>query len=160
MITIGIDPGVTTGIAVWDCEQRKLTHVKSMSILEAMKQVREAFAFHGSDCFVIVEDARKRKVYNFADARAERGPGVREGVGSIKRDSSIWEEFLTAEKIPHLLRSPRITKIDAKRFELQTGWDRITNQHGRDAAMIVFGLNLPMAHGLRRNYEQSAGAAK
>lgn len=154
MIVIGVDPGVHTGIAVWDCTTRKLHHVKSMPALRAMEMVLYSSAFYVPALFVIVEDARKRKWFGAADERMTRGAGVREGVGSVKRDSALWEEFLTMHGIPHQMRAPRHTKHDAETFKKLTGWTAQTNQHSRDAALIVHGLNLPMALGLKQAYDQ------
>ena len=41
MIYIGIDPGVTTGVAIWDSAQQKLLQVMSMKILEAMTRLKD-----------------------------------------------------------------------------------------------------------------------
>jgi predicted RNase H-like nuclease (RuvC/YqgF family) len=54
VIVIGIDPGVTTGFAVWDALSRKLLRVESHSILKAH---REVLFLMGA--LVIFEDARK-----------------------------------------------------------------------------------------------------
>lgn len=141
MIAIGIDPGVTTGIAVWDAERSAFIEIMSSGIISAMNAVkdhRETF----TEIFVIVEDARKRGVFSIADRNEGRyGAGVREGVGSIKRDCSIWEEFLRDHGIPHEMRRPVATKMKAPQFAQLTGWSEQTNSHARDAAMIVFQLN-------------------
>lgn len=160
MIAIGIDPGVTTGIAVWDAERFKFIEIMSSGIIAAMDTItdhRETF----SDIFVIVEDARKRGVFTIADRQQEKfGAGVREGVGSIKRDSSIWEEFLTDHGIPFELRTPRSTKLDAERFKQLTGWEQQTNKHSRDAGMIVFQLNRTMMRLKLDTYKTKKGGAQ
>lgn len=146
MIAIGIDPGTTTGFAVWDSERFALRIVASMPILSCMDSVLEWHRMTGGTLIVIVEDARKR-VWGFSkmDKREDdSGSAVREGVGSVKRDCAIWEEFLTRNGIPYELRHPRGTKMKAPDFKRLTGWPNITNVHARDAAMIVFQLNSPI----------------
>lgn len=134
---IGIDPGVETGIAVKDLESGKLISVSSMKIHEAMNLP------HGK-CFVVVEDARKWNGYtkgNFKQMRAKA-----QGAGSVKRDCKIWEDFLSDTNIPFLMVAPsqKGAKLDAKTFNKYTGWTERTNQHGRDAAMLIFGYNKTM----------------
>lgn len=146
MIAIGIDPGVNTGLAVWDADAFKLLQLEMRNIIAAMEWVltwRNLCEQNSQQLIVIVEDARKRKgVFTIADANEEKyGGGVREGVGSVKRDSKIWEEFLTHHCIPHEMRTPRATKAKPEDFARLTGWSSRTNKHERDAAMVVFQLN-------------------
>jgi hypothetical protein len=160
MIAIGIDPGVNTGFAIWSTDRFKLTRCESMSIILAMEEVKlhaESARELGHELIVIVEDARKRKgKFTIADENAEKyGGGVREGVGSVKRDSKIWEEFLEHHRIPYELRMPRGTKLPDDQFKRLTGWVQRTNKHGRDAAMIVFQLNYPQLRMKLETYKQS-----
>lgn len=148
MIAVGIDPGVNTGVAIWSATMFSLQSVETMTIIQAMERVLGAWRSlpMGVEMIVIVEDARKRKgVFTIADKNQdEYGGGVREGVGSIKRDSKIWEEFLTHHGIPFEMRVPRGTKMQPDAFARLTGWSDRTSKHSRDAAMVVFQLNLPI----------------
>jgi hypothetical protein len=164
VIAIGIDPGVTTGFAVWDGESFKLVEVRSLGIIKAMMavlhlrdQLTHALGSAGlEDLIVIVEDARKRNVFAKADLEEQgyKQGARREGVGSIKRDCSIWEEFLSHHGIPFEMRRPVATKMKADRFELVTGWAAQTNEHARDAAMIVFQLNRQMLRIKLQTYKE------
>lgn len=131
---IGIDPGVRTGLAVWNKPHRSLVTVCSTSIIIAMERVRSE---HELDkIFVRVEDARKRKWFGKTSRE------VLQGAGSIKRDCQIWEEFFELHNIPHEFVAPKnnITKLDAKLFANYTGYKGQTNEHSRDAAMLVYQL--------------------
>lgn len=147
MIVLGIDPGVETGIAAWDVLERRLLAVESGGILEVMQKVltwRDVSDLR----LVIFEDARLRTFFGKMDAKFEKyGAAVREGAGSAKRDAAIWEEFCTRYALPFEARRPRNTKIKAPEFQRLTGWNSQTNEHSRDAAMIVHGLNGPMLQG-------------
>lgn len=148
MILIGIDPGVQTGFAEWDTGLQRLLFVSAGTILECMQLVEvRACSTPAGQLFVTFEDARKRKWFgNRADMKTERyGAGVREGVGSVKRDCAIWEEFLGRLGVPFEARYPHSTKMKAEMFERTTGWRGRTNEHARDAAMIVFGINESIA---------------
>jgi hypothetical protein len=135
-LIVGIDPGVHTGFAIWSLEHEAFTDVRTLGITEAMTRVR-LMCNAGSLHSVIFEDARLRKWFG------AKGKEALQGAGSIKRDSSIWEEFLIGlESIPFLPVSPegKGVKYDAKAFQRITGWTGRTSEHARDAAMLVFGI--------------------
>lgn len=140
---IGIDPGSTTGIALWDRADRMLRAVTSTSFVLASEYLRETIAVHGAEGVEVwFEDARARKWFGDADARQKRsGAGIREGVGSVKRDCSLWEELCGFHKIAFRAIRPQkgATKLKAPEFGRLTGWQGKTNEHARDAAMLVFG---------------------
>jgi hypothetical protein len=134
---IGIDPGTKTGLAVWDAYNKRFECIGSMLIHKAMLYVKQ-FAFeHGHDNVIVrLEDARKRTW--FGDTGKER----MKGAGSIERDCSIWQDFLDDNKIQYMLVHPKNvrTKLPAMTFQKITGWKEQTNEHSRDAAMMVYGI--------------------
>ncbi|WP_448104696.1 hypothetical protein [Pedobacter panaciterrae] len=139
LVVMGIDPGTKTGLASYDCNTKQLLAVKTMKIHEAFEEVRNQHrtaSAVGGKILVRVEDARKRKRYG-ANSNAKM-----QGAGAIKIQCKQWEEFLKTEDISYELVAPqRIrTKVDAKQFQMITGWTERTSNHGRDAGMLVFGL--------------------
>ena len=135
-LIVGLDPGVKTGFAVWSRVERRLTTVETLGITQAMTMIR-TMADVGSLHSVRFEDARLRKWFG------ARGREALQGAGSIKRDCSIWEEFLRGlVGVPFLPVSPQAkgAKLDAQAFKRLTGWQGRTSEHGRDAALLVFGL--------------------
>lgn len=136
MLYIGIDAGVNTGVAVWDDKQRKLLSVESMQLHQALEKV-QALHLAGKIC-VIIEDARLRTWYGNDWKQSKQ---KLQGVGSVKRDCVIWEEFCTDKKIEYYMQHPKhnVTKLTAEAFQIITGYKGRTNEHGRDAAMLVFG---------------------
>lgn len=153
MLLVGIDPGTETGIAQWATIGQFLGVVDCMPIHRAMATIlampqRE----HAGELLVLFEDARLRTWYGDADARQARsGAAIREGVGAVKRDCAIWEAFLTDHGIPFIARKPAAggTKWKAEYFKRVTGWQGRTNEHGRDAAMLVYGIGMAQAEQLR-----------
>lgn len=140
---IGIDPGTHTGFAQYNRHAKKLLQVDTLAIHKAMQRVEFAHA-SGHLHMVVFEDARLRKWFGHADVRMARsGAGIREGVGSVKRDASIWFDFLTDLGTPFLGLKPQagLTKLDADQFAKITGWTARTSNHARDAAMLVWGRN-------------------
>ena len=77
-----------------------------------------------------------------AEVPQTAGPEVLQGVGSVKRDCSIWEEFLKHHGLEYRALRPQRggTKWDAADFKRITGWAKRTSGHGRDAAVLVFGV--------------------
>jgi hypothetical protein len=149
VIAVGIDPGVNTGVAIWSAKMFSLQSVETMTIIQAMERVLGAWRSaqtQSIELIVIVEDARRRTRFDKADKEEEgyREGSRREGVGSVKRDSKIWEEFLTHHGIPFEMRMPRGTKMEPDAFSRLTGWKERTSKHARDAAMVVFQLNSPI----------------
>lgn len=132
-IIIGIDCGVNTGFAIYSPEREKLYCLKSLMIHEAM----EIVLFEKNNIKIVrVEDARLRK---FVTGGREK----LQGVGSVKRDAKIWEDFLTDNNIPFEMVAPKNnrTKLNQETFRKITGWSEKTNEHSRDAGMLVFGWN-------------------
>lgn len=138
---IGIDCGVNTGLSVWNKKVRRLEVCESCSIIEAMNFITGFISVGKNEQVMVrVEDARLRKwIPQGKNEKEERGR--REGAGFVKRDASIWEEFLKINSIPYEMVAPKNnkTKVKAEYFRQLTGWQESTNQHARDAAMLVFG---------------------
>ena len=139
MLVIGIDPGLHTGLAVWDTSSRQLLDVRCSGIIDAMRYLRELQETRGVG-LVVFEDARKRKwIPRERDLSQFRGRAM--GAGSVKRDATVWQDALTDWGIPFEAVKPRqgLTKWDAQTFARLTGWEGRTSNHARDAALLVFG---------------------
>ncbi|HLX92058.1 MAG TPA: hypothetical protein VKR32_10270 [Puia sp.] len=134
---IGIDCGVNTGMAAWERSSKRFAFINTMMIHEALLSVKIlASSDYQGKIFIRVEDARKRKW--FGDSGREQ----LQGAGSVKRDAKIWEDFLTDLKIPFEMVEPKNnkTKLTAPLFAKMTGYQERTSEHGRDAAMLVYGF--------------------
>ena len=136
MLLIGIDPGVNTGMAIG--RDGKLESIVTGLACEIEMQVK----FHSDveDIFVYFEDARMRQWFGKA------GREKLQGAGSVKRDCQRWQEWLEMNNIPHCKVAPKDnkTKLNADQFSRITKWEGRTNEHGRDAAMLIFGRKLSM----------------
>ena len=138
-IFVGIDPGRNTGMAVYDSVSRQLLDVRCSGIVDAMRYLMELREKRGI-ALVVFEDARQRKwIPREKDVKEFKGRAM--GAGSVKRDCAIWEEFCKVYRIDYVAQPPRkgLTKFTDTMFRGITGYDRRTNNHGRDAAMLVFG---------------------
>lgn len=132
---IGIDAGANTGFALWDSQDKCLKLVESMKIHEAMQLIANLSKDELENTFIRIEDARKREWFGNA------GKEKLQGAGSVKRDCTIWEDYLTDLGADFLMVPPKNnrTKMNADAFKKLTKWDARTNEHARDAAMLVFG---------------------
>jgi hypothetical protein len=134
---IGVDTGTNTGIAVWSTKDKAFDYFGTIKIHEALFMIRDLAEDTDKNILVRVEDARKRgNSSKMANAMAQ-------GVGSVKRDASIFEDFLMEYKIDyHLLRpSKTTTKMSVQEFAKFTGITTRTSNHCRDACMLVFKFN-------------------
>lgn len=135
-IIIGIDPGTTTGIAVKDISSKQYLFIESMPILKAMEMVKKSLIKYDSlNVYLVFEDARQRKYFG------KSGREKLQGAGSIKRDCAIWQEFCEMYLKYWKAERPKrgATKHTADYFKRLTGWAGTTNEHARDAAMLIFG---------------------
>ena len=131
---IGIDPGVQTGFAVWDVNLKCFLKVDSHTIVSAMFEILRDYPPETTK--IHFEDAQKRSWYG------NKGREVMKGVGSVERDCKIWHEFCEHYGYEHRAVHPKdiATKTTATQFAAYTGWTERTNEHARDAAMIVWGI--------------------
>lgn len=133
---IGIDPGTRTGVALWDPSIKEL-EISTLKIHEAMNAIKViAETIEKKSVKVRFEDARQRKWFGNA------GRDQLQGAGSIKRDCAIWEDFLKDLGVDFEMVAPKnaITKMKAEYFRQLTGYKGKTSEHGRDAAMLVYGM--------------------
>lgn len=126
-IRIGIDPGRSTGIAITGSDG-KLRNLDTLLIHEAMDAVKSVA--HIPDILVVVEDARKRS----------GRPEAAQGAGSVKRDCTIWEDFLTSLKISFKMVPPikNGTRFRDQIFKAHYPyWTKRTSEHARSAANLL-----------------------
>jgi hypothetical protein len=138
MLVVGIDPGLHTGLAVWDTSTRQFLDIRCSGIVSAMDYLDDLSLKRGIG-LVVFEDARQRKwITRERDLAQMKGRAM--GAGSVKRDCTIWEEWCEARGVQYIASRPKngMTKLTDAYFRGITGYDRRTNEHGRDAAMLVF----------------------
>lgn len=143
-IYIGIDPGVNFGFAVWSAKENAFSEIESLDFYDGIKKaLLYASELKGFGVAVKVrfEDARLRKWFTDGNGGKE-AKGKAMGAGAVKVLCSIIENELKKAGIEFDAVPPKNnrTKLDAKTFKKITGWQGRTNEHSRDAAMLVFGL--------------------
>lgn len=153
----GIDPGTHTGLALWDSLAGRFLELEALPVHRALERVAErlrAYPFTP----VVFEDARLRTWFGGMDREQRKyGNAVREGAGAAKRDATIWADFLEDKGAPCFPRKPSSgsTKWPADRFARVTGWTGRTNEHARDAGVLVFGLKVHEVATMCRSWQQA-----
>lgn len=132
---IGIDAGVNTGIAYRN--SKGSVQLLSLPIHKAMEWVGEINSTEEL-AIVIVEDARKRKWFG------KNSYAKAQGAGSIKRDCKIWDDFLKDLGVNYRMVHPLKggTKWDAERFKRTFKIMQRTNEHTRDAYLLIAGIKI------------------
>ncbi len=130
VVSVGIDPGTNTGLAVKIFG--KLETIDTLTICEAIEEVKRLKTEYFGSIFVRIEDARLRTYFG------KSGPEKWKGAGSIMRDCSIWETEMERLGIPFELVHPRNVKATtAEYFKKLTGWEKRTSIHAREAAWLI-----------------------
>jgi hypothetical protein len=131
-LIIGVDAGTHTGFAIWNVRKAVFDAVKAVKIHQAIFELIELRKT--ATIKVLVEDARLRTWFG------SKGREALQGAGSIKRDCTVWEDFLTDYNFDFQLIAPKSnkTKLNAKTFQSITKYKGSTNEHSRDAAMLCF----------------------
>lgn len=145
---LGIDPGASTGLAGYVPGSRgragTLTFVTSSPPLEAL-DLLAAWARDGVLLGAYVEDARALPIYarNRHAGRGERD-AIARSVGQVDGLTGLYLDALEGLQIAAVPVEPsRSAKWDAETLERLTGFSGRTNEHGRDAARLVFGRPVP-----------------
>lgn len=142
VICIGIDPGVNFGVAVWSAAAKQFSKIETYDFFEGLTFViNYASRYSGTAVLIRFEDARLRKWFSDGKGGSE-AKGKAMGAGAVKVLCSIIETELKKAGIEYEAVAPKNnrTKLSAEQFKKITGWQGRTNEHSRDAAMLVFGL--------------------
>lgn len=140
---IGIDCGTKTGMCVYDSATKKIMRLVSGNIIEMMEDLKThiiSWEISHDEILFRIEDARLRTwIPKQKNEMAERGR--REGAGYVKAHAAIWEDFCKHFYISYELVAPKNnkTKVTSHYFKILTNYQQSTNEHERDAAMLVVG---------------------
>jgi hypothetical protein len=134
---IGIDPGIVCGFAVQ--ENGKLINVSSCKLHKLFYALKNDLRLTNNNILVYIENPNTW--VPFKNVSREVMEMKRAGAGAVKQTYKHIIEFLEDNSItyhPTRLQG-NYKKVTAKWFKQQTGWDKPTNEHGRDAGMLIFG---------------------
>ncbi len=110
---------MNTGYAVAEDKGNggELFEVRSLTITQAMSRTLEFVVHYGKEnVCLFIEDARQRTWFTGGREKAQ-------GVGSVKRDAQIWEDWCKEQELNYLMIHPaaNATKTKADVFKKRTG---------------------------------------
>jgi hypothetical protein len=131
---IGVDPGVKTGVAI-------LVDGKIIELFESnFWDVIDVFELH-KDAIIIIELPTNKHVWH--NGATSKGAIQRTGVnvGSCIREAELLVKYLHRKERNYIIQKP-LGKKDKDQFRALTGWNKQSNQHTRDAAVMAWGYRL------------------
>lgn len=133
MMLLGIDPGQSTGLAVF--RGGKLAALETIRPHEIERTLRAL-----KPARVVYEDSRLQGHIWTRGLSASTSAKMARNVGQIDAWCSLIVDVCAELGIPAHGISPRAkgSKLDAEAFGLVTGWDGKSNQHERDGAMVAW----------------------
>lgn len=143
---IGIDPGTYTGFAVWvpksatgiDGVEPLLSLEKKHTYRSALKRVSE---FPVDDTIVVIEDPGQNKpIWHDKDLPPAVREKIAKDVGGNHMEARILADYIEALGYRVKRVRPTTEKLEHFEFRRITGYQGQTNEHVRDAAMLVFGI--------------------
>lgn len=147
-LRIGIDPGVHTGVCVYDRASKRIVKLVTTGFWGAIDIIAEYRRIDPS-LVVCFEDPNGNKPVflkgfkGSQDAQNRMYQKVGQNVGSNKREASLVSEYCQRNNIQAIGTRPTarsLTKLKADAFARITGWTERSSEHARDAAMLVWGM--------------------
>ena len=155
-VFIGIDAGKVCGVSFWNKAKKCFTSIESYSFWECIEQLEGARKFYipinDYDLTVVIEDVTQNSPVFFASTTYKTTKGnheskIRAACEQAKRVGMVWDkteliiEWCERHKVKIIKARPSSksgTKMKADTFKNFTKWQGQTNEHGRDAALLVF----------------------
>ena len=138
---VGIDPGERTGLAIWDGAAQCFRRIVARPFWGAVEALDALGAIAPCPVAgVVIEDSRGLPLYQRHRGlpRAARDRAAR-SVGRIDVQTDLLVQRCEALGLPVVLAEPSRRKLDHAKFARLTGHEGRTNQHARDAGLLVFG---------------------
>lgn len=140
--TIGVDPGVHCGVAVFDRDADQIILARTVGFWMLFREVLPSYPPDQAD--VIVEDARLNKptFTKGNDWGGRKREKISRNVGSVQAESRLIIEGLRLLGYNVLPIKPSGRKWDARAVERITGYTGRTSEHARDAIRFCYGVRL------------------
>lgn len=135
---IGIDPGASTGLAVWCILTSQLEVVETTTFWQAYNTIRKSF--DPGNTIIVIEDPSKNKpVFGHNESDRKKRERIAQNVGANKREAQLLIDGF--ERLGYTVQAvqPHTAKWDARTFKNLTRYKNICSQHARDAAKLVYG---------------------
>ena len=136
---IGIDVGIHNGFAVWDKTAKRLIELSTYKTWEVIMWL---LVKKNDEVDFTVRIENPNTWVNYGTLTTKEVNGRKQGAGSVKRSYQVLIEFFEDNDIKYEAISLRssLKKLKADKFKMLTGIDVKTNEHERDACMMVWGI--------------------
>lgn len=157
LISIGIDPGLNTGVAVWDRINKRFIEIRTTDFFGAISDIKRHISNWGLlNVNVYIEAPQLISTTFDKRIKGKSQPQklkISQNVGMNKKESMLLDKFCQNKNIAHfmikptsktsgksLLKNAPVGMTQKAYFNKITGWDCQSSEHSRDAAMLVYGL--------------------
>jgi hypothetical protein len=138
---VGIDPGVNTGVAWYDREEKRVYDFGTSDFWKVYGDFANETAWR-FEVVVIIETPMKTRLYARQDV--EQGQRRREKIaanaGGNSREAELLADGLEALGYEVIRQKPTRVKWDAEQLARFTGITKRTSQHARDAIALCYGF--------------------
>ena len=136
---IGIDVGIHNGFAVWDKTAKRIIELDTYKTWEVITCL---LVKKNDEVEFTVRIENPNTWVNYRTLTTKEVNARKQGAGSVKRSYQVLIEFFEDNNIKYEAISLRssLKKLKADKFKMLTGIDVKTNEHERDACMMVFGI--------------------
>lgn len=142
---VGIDPGVKTGFALWDREEKQFDWVETSTFWGVYFRLTESYVLSPLNTEIVIEVAHHAPTFKHLKAEGQNKhtlSKIARNVGQVTREAQLLVEgfkrrgFTVIEQKP--LGKAKKAVDDMRDFERLTGWEGRTSQHARDAARLAY----------------------
>lgn len=141
-VVIGIDPGVKTGIAWMRVRPMEIEQVETTTFwgaYEQLKEIADSDPNATKQIIVVIENGGSiSPVFHNAKTKAAQNKTAKR-VGGNNRESDLLAEGIRRMGFRVFRATPRQTKKSAEYMRRVTGYEGRTNEHNRDAIMMIWG---------------------
>jgi hypothetical protein len=127
---IGIDPGKITGCALF--ENSKIQQLISTDFWGAIDLINE----HNT-ATIIIELPQNKHVWHTGATNNAAMHRTGLNVGMALREAELLIKYVANKNRDYIIEQP-LGKKDKNEFRAITGWQSVTNQHCRDAAIMAW----------------------
>ena len=132
---LGIDPGKNTGLGF--VKNGVVLNLMSVDFWCAIDEIN-LFVINNENYHIVIELPKTDHVWQ---SKSKRGGNysnsIAVDVGRVICQAELFVEYCTKYGINYSTKHPQ-GKIDAKTFNRVSGWNKSSNQHTRDAALLAF----------------------
>ncbi len=140
-IVIGIDPGISTRVCVWDTDNMKFLHFSTLSFWPTITVLSKYRREYGDGLAVVIEDPNLNKAMHWGNKGSVKGfnpaTKIAQNVGQNKKEAELIIKYLESNGVKFQAIKPTSKKVNAEQFKSFSGYEGRTNQHVRDAGMLV-----------------------